>query len=128
MLRRTSCGECATLVPSTRTEPDVGFKSVASTLIVVVLPAPFGPMKPKISPRGMVSDRLRTATCLPKTTHKPWMSTTGMGGAGTGGSVSIKKSPVNNNVIAALGHDGQDRVIGFRAHGRHIFKVAAAGR
>ena len=65
MFRRTCCGEFITSAPSTRTTPDVGFRSVASTLIVVVLPAPFGPMKPKTSPRGMVSDKSRTATCRP---------------------------------------------------------------
>ena len=36
--------------PSISTRPAIGSSSVAITRMVVVLPAPFGPMKPKISP------------------------------------------------------------------------------
>jgi hypothetical protein len=39
-------------------------------LIEVLLPAPFGPRKPKISPRRTVKERLRTATLFPKTLRK----------------------------------------------------------
>jgi hypothetical protein len=37
--------------PATLAEPDVGAMSVPSVRTVVVLPAPFGPRKPKTSPR-----------------------------------------------------------------------------
>ncbi len=42
----------------------------SSILIDVLLPAPFGPRKPKISPRRTVSERSRTATLSPKTLRK----------------------------------------------------------
>jgi hypothetical protein len=37
-------------IPATVAEPDVGAMSVPSVRTVVVLPAPFGPRKPKTSP------------------------------------------------------------------------------
>ncbi len=37
-------------MPATVAEPEVGTMSVPSVLTVVVLPAPFGPRKPKTSP------------------------------------------------------------------------------
>src|SRR6188472_2541527 len=42
--------------------PDVGVRSVASIRRVVVLPAPFGPRKPKISPAPMLRSTPRTAS------------------------------------------------------------------
>jgi hypothetical protein len=39
--------------PSTRPVPDVGSTSASNILIAVVLPAPFGPRNPKISPWRM---------------------------------------------------------------------------
>ena len=42
--------------------PDVGSTSASSILIEVVLPAPFGPRKPKISPAPTWSDRSATAS------------------------------------------------------------------
>ena len=39
--------------------------SVASTLIVVVFPAPFGPINPNTDPGGMLSESPRTAMVLP---------------------------------------------------------------
>ena len=50
MLRRTSSRSLTTSWPATSAEPPVGRTSVQSMLIVVDLPAPFGPRKPKISP------------------------------------------------------------------------------
>ncbi len=38
--------------PATRPVPEVGASRPVSILIVVVLPAPLGPRKPKISPSG----------------------------------------------------------------------------
>ena len=37
-------------MPPTSARPDVGMTRVVSMLAVVVLPAPFGPSRPKISP------------------------------------------------------------------------------
>src|SRR6476620_8339444 len=42
--------------------PDVGVRSVASIRRVVVLPAPFGPRKPNISPEPMLRSTPRTAS------------------------------------------------------------------
>src|SRR5215467_343701 len=47
--------------PSTHASPDVGDRSPSSSLTAVVLPAPLGPRKPKISPRGTVIDRPASA-------------------------------------------------------------------
>ena len=47
----------------------------AGILTDVVLPAPLGPRKPKISPRGMASDRSATATFAPKRRLSPRVST-----------------------------------------------------
>ena len=46
----TSRASLTTSWPSTRALPEVGMSSVISILIVVVLPAPFGPSRPKSSP------------------------------------------------------------------------------
>ena len=50
MRLRTSRASLTTSWPSTRALPEVGISSVISILIVVVLPAPFGPSRPKSSP------------------------------------------------------------------------------
>ena len=43
---RTTCDSCTTSWPKTRALPASGRRSVASMLMVVVLPAPFGPSTP----------------------------------------------------------------------------------
>ena len=50
------------VVPSTRACPLVGSSRVISILIVVVLPAPFGPRRPKSSPCSTANDTPRTAS------------------------------------------------------------------
>ena len=62
MRRRTSRGCVATSNPSTRASPEVGRSSVVSILIVVVLPAPFGPSRPKSSPCSIAKSTPRTAS------------------------------------------------------------------
>ena len=47
---RTRLGSRRRSAPATVASPAVGVISVASIRSVVVLPAPFGPRKPKISP------------------------------------------------------------------------------
>ena len=54
------------LEPRTKASPPVGFTRPNNILIEVLLPAPFGPRKPKISPRRTVKDKFRTATFVPK--------------------------------------------------------------
>ena len=58
---RTRTGSATTSRPLTRTVPDVGSTRVVSTPIVVVLTAPFGPRRPKISPRATSNDSSSTA-------------------------------------------------------------------
>ena len=48
-----------------RERPRVGERIVVSTRIAVVLPAPFGPSTPRISPTGTVKLRLSSATSGP---------------------------------------------------------------
>ncbi len=62
MMPRTFSGSRVMSIPSMKARPDVGLRSVASILIVVVFPAPFGPMKPKISPGSRRKQRSFTAT------------------------------------------------------------------
>ena len=50
MRRRTWSRSLTTSKPATRAVPAVGFGRVQRILIVVDLPAPFGPRKPNISP------------------------------------------------------------------------------
>jgi len=48
--RRASAGVFTTSIPAIRARPAVGKARVVQMLIVVVLPAPFGPSKPNSSP------------------------------------------------------------------------------
>ena len=50
MMRRICLVWTATSKPKTRAVPDVGRSSVVKILMSVVLPAPFGPSRPKNSP------------------------------------------------------------------------------
>ena len=50
MRRLTATGCARTSTPSTTTRPLVAFTRVVITPMVVVLPAPLGPSRPKISP------------------------------------------------------------------------------
>src|SRR5438045_1982096 len=60
-MERICSGWRTTSIPLTRAVPAVGISSVASILIVVVLPAPLGPMKPKMSPCSSSRHRSLTA-------------------------------------------------------------------
>ncbi len=62
--RRTSLGEAATSSPASRAVPEVACRSVQRILMVVVLPAPLGPRKPKISPAPTVNPMPRTASTV----------------------------------------------------------------
>ena len=61
----TPSGSRPTSTPPTVAVPDVGFSSPHSIRIVVDLPAPLLPRKPKISPVLTVNDTWSTATKLP---------------------------------------------------------------
>ncbi len=66
MWRRTLSRAATTSKPLTRAAPAVGFASVQSMLIVVLLPAPLGPRKPNTSPGGTVKETPLTASISPK--------------------------------------------------------------
>src|ERR1700733_7185250 len=51
--------------PSSQILPEVGCSSVVNILMVVVLPAPLGPRKAKISPLATSNDTLATAVKSP---------------------------------------------------------------
>ncbi len=55
-------GSSATDIPKTRREPDVGGNAHEIMRIVVVLPAPFGPRKPKHVCSGTSNEIDRTAS------------------------------------------------------------------
>src|SRR6266576_6655706 len=77
MLRRTASRSEVTSWPATRADPDVGRASVHSILIVVDLPAPFGPRKPNVSP-GLTSKSIpRTASISPYRLVSPLTRTAG---------------------------------------------------
>src|SRR2546430_5079365 len=62
---RRSVAGCRAGSPKMRASPDVGCTSPRSMPIVVVLPEPLGPRKPKTPPRGTRSVRWSTATTSP---------------------------------------------------------------
>src|ERR1700676_5348101 len=81
MRARTASGSRATSMPATDARPDVGLSSVQRTEMVVDLPAPLGPRKPKISPRRTARSLPLTASmfpyvltrpCTAMTTSAPW--------------------------------------------------------
>src|SRR6185369_7664306 len=55
--------------------PLVGARLPVSICIVVVLPAPFGPRKPRISPRFNSMLTLLTAVWAPNLRERPWAET-----------------------------------------------------
>src|SRR6478672_3686466 len=57
-------GSCSRSAPATVARPAVGVSSVVSIRRVVVLPAPFGPRKPTISPSSTVRSTPRTASTV----------------------------------------------------------------
>src|SRR5438874_6603105 len=61
----SSADEC----PSTDNAPESGNRIAMIIRIVVVLPAPFGPMNPYKAPRGMARSRSVTAFVAPKVLH-----------------------------------------------------------
>ena len=71
MLRRTASRSVRTSWPATRALPAVGRASVQRMLMVVDLPAPFGPRKPKVSPGSTRKSTPRTASTSPYRFSRP---------------------------------------------------------
>src|SRR6266508_6243008 len=65
--RMTACGRRPTMLrPSTSISPEVGRRNPVIRLNTVVLPAPLGPMSPRISPASTVKEKRSTARSPPK--------------------------------------------------------------
>ena len=58
-------GWAAALMPNTPIRPDIGLSRVTSIRMVVVLPAPLGPSRPKVSPGSIRRSSWSTAVCEP---------------------------------------------------------------
>src|ERR1051325_809081 len=69
---RTSVGCVVGSRPSSSSEPLVGRSRVVSILMVVVLPAPFGPRNAKISPARTSNDASLTAVTAPNDLTMCW--------------------------------------------------------
>src|SRR5258708_34816492 len=82
MLCRISSDCVATSNPPTVARPDVGASNPHKMRIVVDLPAPLGPRKPKTSPCATSSETLSTATKSPKRLTRFSRRTAGPGGLG----------------------------------------------
>src|SRR5208337_946041 len=103
MLRRTSPACAMMSKPATRAAPDEGGKSVVNILIRVLLPAPFEPMRPKISPGKTLSDTLFTATRSPKRRLKAEVLT-----ATSVPEEAVGAAPAAVAPVSASGADGED--------------------
>ena len=75
---------------------------VLRTRIVVVLPAPFGPSRPKISPCSMRRSMPSTAACSPKRCRRPSISSAGaVSGIGAAPSDSVSASVRSTSTASA---------------------------
>src|SRR3954451_1279676 len=77
MCRRTSVRSRTTSNPATRAMPAVGRSRVQRILMVVDLPAPFGPRKPNSSPVRTARSMPRTASTSSNVLTRPLTSTAG---------------------------------------------------
>ncbi len=73
--------------PAHQRDPDVGSINVASKRTVVVLPAPFGPRKPKTSPAARRNDTSDTASRSPNRLVNRSTTSTSVGPGCVGGTV-----------------------------------------
>src|SRR4051795_2826399 len=62
--------------PSNRIDPAVGTSVPDSRLKIVLLPEPFGPIRPRISPRSTLNDTLLTAVKPPNRFISPSTTST----------------------------------------------------
>src|SRR5580704_2105737 len=113
MLCLVSAGCAITSTPPTQARPAVGTTIVVNMPTVVVLPAPFGPRSPKISPR--FNDRLRLSTAFRPpgyTFVRPSVCTTVSASAGgpTVGSVDMgSRAPDHGGVRVPMVADSVQR-------------------
>ena len=92
-------GSATTSTPATHAEPAVGMTRVVSMPMVVVLPAPFGPSRPKISPRPTSRSSDSTAGRCPLAApcpDAPCPAAPGPAGATPGGRPPKGPNPPND--------------------------------
>jgi hypothetical protein len=77
MMLRTSDERATTSNPSTDALPEEGGNNVVNILMVVVLPAPFGPSRPKTSFFSTLNCKELTATNFPKDRVRLFVMMTG---------------------------------------------------
>src|SRR3954462_4973807 len=77
LLLMIRCGESPAIsTPSHRSEPAVAGSVPDSRLKIVLLPDPFGPIRPRISPRSTLNDTLLTAVNPPNRLTSPLTTST----------------------------------------------------
>src|SRR5882757_4501386 len=90
--------------PSSKTWPEVDNKSPVRQLNKVDLPAPLGPIRPRISPCSNVTEALSTALKLPKA-FVTLRASRSMGGSlrndGFRSSAALRPQPINQGENAA---------------------------
>src|SRR5437667_12712691 len=86
----------STSKPQTLTRPDVGARNPVIIFMVVDLPAPLGPRKPKTSPRSTTRSMPATAVIGPKLLVSPSISIMEIEG-----EISIGETPQPLREIAA---------------------------
>src|ERR1035437_2791920 len=96
--RRTFPASRTRSKPLTRAAPEVGFRRVVNIIRVVVLPAPFGPSRPKNSPSPTSSVRSFTATKSPKRLERCSSSIADMLNA-----VDVRRASLSGGASAAVG-------------------------
>src|SRR4051812_20219319 len=72
MSGRALSGASTSDCPSSSTSPAVGVSSVAMMRMVVLLPAPLGPMKPRMVPASNSNVTSSTARSAPKSRRSPF--------------------------------------------------------
>src|SRR5882757_8517945 len=88
--------------PSNRIEPDVGGSVPESMLKIVLLPEPFGPIRPRISPCSTRNDTLLTARKPPNRLTRPSTASTAV--------------PFACDLFIAVGGAGRQRQHGLALH------------
>src|SRR5262245_31769674 len=99
-------GSASTSCPATRTAPALGVRNPVTIFIVVDLPAPLGPRKPRTSPLATSKDTPSTALRGPKCFARPRISIIALmereKGPGTQGT-SREPVPGRGNLAGILG-------------------------
>src|SRR5690242_20784205 len=93
-------GRPASSWPSNAIEPAVGGNVPESMLKIVLLPDPFGPIRPRISPFSTLNDTLLTARKPPNRFTRPSTTSTGAPSA---------PFPLKDNLFVAVGRACRQR-------------------